>query len=354
MLPEIPVLYVKGYDPPMQQEETHLDQRPDDAGSVLNHPTEPFEIQPDATVHDVLLRMAATGFQGRNLGRALQVWERMHDAGAFVFLGISGALVPAGMRTAISWLVTNGYVQCVVSTGAQLFHDLHETLGFHNYQGRLDEDDSRLRALRVDRMYDVLASEMEFQTVDAWVAAVADQAYPQETILTTPEFLALLGREALAKHTGVDGIVTTCARTGVPIFCPALGDSSIGLALAFRQARGSGGRLLFDLAGEVIHMARLVEQSSSTGVIFLGGGTPKNYIQQAEVALEYISGVDRGHQYGIQITTDAPHWGGLSGCTFRESESWGKYERDAMTATVYADATIALPLLVTALAQRPQ
>jgi deoxyhypusine synthase len=338
----------------MHDEHSHADLRREDAGEILQQPTEPFDIRPDTSVHDALVRMAATGFQGRNLGRALQIWERMRDAGAFIFLGISGALVPAGMRKAICWLVENGYTHCVVSTGAQLFHDLHETLGFHNYQGRPDEDDSLLRSLRVDRMYDVYASELEFQTVDQWIAAVADQAYVQETTVTTPEFLALLGREARAKQTGVEGIVTTCARAQVPIFCPALGDSSIGLALAFRQARGSGGRLLFDLAGEVIQMARLVEQAAETGVVFLGGGTPKNYIQQAEVALEYISGADRGHQYGIQITTDAPHWGGLSGCTFRDSESWGKYERGAMTATVYADATIALPLLVTALAQRPR
>ena len=324
----------------------------EDAGTVLDHPTTPFAVDPGANVYDTLQRMAATGFQGRSLGRVLGVWERMKDANAFVFLGISGALVPAGMREAISWLIANNYVHCVVSTGAQLFHDLHETLGFKNYQGRPDEDDTVLRDLRIDRMYDIYASELEFQSIDQWVASVADRAYPTETVVRTPEFLDLLGREAIARNTGVEGIVTTCQRHGVPIYVPALGDSSIGLALAFRQARNSGGRVLFDIVGDVIGMADLVDKAERTGVVFLGGGTPKNYIQQAEVALEYITGKDRGHDFGIQITTDAPHWGGLSGCTFRESESWGKYHRDSMTATVYTDATIALPLLVTALAQR--
>jgi deoxyhypusine synthase len=102
----------------------------EDANTLLDQPTTPFTINPEATVRDALLRMASTGFQGRNLGRALQVWERMRAEHAFVFLGISGALVPAGMREAVSWLVANGYVHCVVSTGAQLFHDLHETLGY--------------------------------------------------------------------------------------------------------------------------------------------------------------------------------------------------------------------------------
>ena len=324
------------------------------ANALLNTPTTPFPIDAGSNVHDALMHMADTGFQGRNLGRALQVWEKMHDAGAFVFLGISGALVPAGMREAISWLIANSYVHAVVSTGAQLFHDLHETVGFKNYQGRPDEDDTTLRELRIDRMYDIYASEIEFQSIDQWVAEVADRAYPNETVVRTPEFFEMLGRAARERGVVVEGIVTTCQRMGVPLFSPALGDSSIGLALAFRQARQSGGRLLFDIIGDVIGMAELVDKAERTGVVFLGGGTPKNYIQQAEVALEYITGKDRGHDFGIQITTDAPHWGGLSGCTFRESESWGKYHRESMTATVYTDATIALPLLVTALAQRTQ
>lgn len=334
---------------PENEEDARIAER---AREVLTTPTTPFPVHSDSTVRQALLRMADTGFQGRNLGRALQVWERMHDAGAFVFLGISGALVPAGMREAICWLITNHYVHCVVSTGAQLFHDLHETFGHHNFQGRPDEDDSTLRELRIDRMYDIYASELEFRTIDQWVAAVADRRYPQETVVRTPEFFDMLGQEARARGIAAEGIVTTCQKTGVPIYSPALGDSSIGLALAFRQARKSGGRLLFDIVGDVIGMAELVQKASKTGVVFLGGGTPKNYIQQAEVALEYISGESRGHDFGIQITTDAPHWGGLSGCTFRESESWGKYHRESMTATVYTDATIALPLLVTALAQR--
>lgn len=339
----------------MQHGHAHDEERVparEDATTLLDRPTTPFTINPEASVRDALLRMAGTGFQGRNLGRALQVWDRMKEANAFVFLGISGALIPAGMREAISWLVANGYVHCVVSTGAQLFHDLHETLGYRNYQGRPDEDDTLLRDLRIDRMYDIYASEIEFQTIDQWVASVADRAYPTETVVGTPDLFRLLGREAIARDSGVDGIVTTCYRHEVPIFSPALGDSSIGLALAFRQAKGAHGRVLFDIIGDVIAMADLVDKAERTGVVFLGGGTPKNYIQQAEVALEYITGKDRGHDFGIQITTDAPHWGGLSGCTFRESESWGKYHREAMTATVYTDATIALPLLVTALSQK--
>lgn len=322
------------------------------SATILNQPTTPFPISAESNVREALLAMAATGFQGRNLGRALQVWDRMKEANAFVFLGISGALIPAGMREAIGWLIANGYVHCVVSTGAQLFHDLHETLGYKNYQGRSDGDDTVLRELRIDRMYDIYASELEFQTVDQWVAAVADRHYTSETVVRTPDFFDLLGREAIARDTGVEGIVTTCRRHRVPIYSPALGDSSIGLALAFRQAKNPSARLLFDIVGDVIGMADLVDKAERTGVVFLGGGTPKNYIQQSEVALEYITGKDRGHDFGIQITTDAPHWGGLSGCTFRESESWGKYHRESLTATVYADATIALPLLVTALAQK--
>lgn len=317
--------------------------------AILTRPTSPFPVDPSADVRTTLLRMSGTGFQGRSLGEALRVWEAMHAAGAFVFLGISGALVPAGMRLAIKWLIDNDYVHCVVSTGAQLFHDIHENLGYSNYQGNPHGDDSTLRDLGIDRMYDIYASETEFRSVDSFIMEVADRHFQQEQIVTTASYMDTLGR-AVLDHGGDRGIVTACHVRGVPLFVPALGDSSIGIALAVRQRRG-GPRIAFDIVGDVLAMGDLVDQASATGVVFLGGGTPKNYIQQSEVVREYVTGHSGGHDFGIQITTDAPHWGGLSGCTFKESESWGKYHRTSQTATVYADATIALPLLVTALAQ---
>src|SRR5437588_6998065 len=143
--------------------------------SVLTRPTSPFPVDAAADVRSTLLHMAGTGFQGRMLGEALQVWEEMHRSGAFVFLGISGALVPAGMRLAIKWLIDNSYVHCVVSTGAQLFHDMHESLGYANYQGSPHHDDTQLRELGIDRMYDIFASEQEFRTVARFIMDVVDR-----------------------------------------------------------------------------------------------------------------------------------------------------------------------------------
>lgn len=266
--------------------------------SVLSHPTSPFPIDAGADVRSTLLRMSGTGFQGRMLGDALRVWEEMHRAGAFVFLGISGALVPAGMRLAIKWLIDSGYVHCVVSTGAQLFHDMHESLGYANYQGSAHQDDTELRELGIDRMYDIYASEQEFRTVDAFIMDVADRHFTTERIVRTPEFLDVLGQEIVARN-GDNGIVTACHTHGIPLFVPALGDSSIGIALAVRQRRG-GPRVVFDIVGDVLAVADLVSKAGSTGVVFLGGGTPKNYIQQSEVVVGYLTGDESGgHDFGI-------------------------------------------------------
>jgi deoxyhypusine synthase len=147
-----------------------------------------------------------------------------------------------------------------------------------------------------------------------------------------------------------EGIVTAAARHGVPIYVPAIGDSSYGIAI------GSGlnpkaGDFLFHPMKDVRETALIAAQAPCTGIVFVGGGTPKNFTQQTIVTAEYMGIKRPGHKYCIQLTTDAPHWGGLSGCTFEESQSWGKIHFEADKVTVYSDATIALPLLVAGLAE---
>lgn len=146
-------------------------------------------------------------------------------------------------------------------------------------------------------------------------------------------------------------MISSAYATGVPIFCPAIGDSSYGIALV-ELAKRAGKRFQFDVIRDAEEISDLVLWAKSTGVIYVGGGTPKNFIQQAEVIASLQRKADKcGHEYAIQIVTDAPHWGGLSGCTFTEAQSWGKIHPQAKMVTVHSDATIALPFLVGALAQ---
>jgi deoxyhypusine synthase len=142
-------------------------------------------------------------------------------------------------------------------------------------------------------------------------------------------------------------ILGAAHKAGVPIFVPALGDSSwgIGMVLALRE----GNSVMVDQIKDVDEITRMVEKSAKTGVIYIGGGVPKNFIQQTEVIAELIGNYSGGHSYAIQYTTDAPHWGGLSGCTFEEAVSWGKVKKEASKVQVFSDATITVPIVVQAL-----
>lgn len=318
---------------------------------ILSVPTRPFEPVGATTISEILTRMQGTAFQGRQLGLAFEVWKKMLADRCTIMMGMSGAMIPAGMRLLVVRMIENRLIDCLVSTGANFFHDLHETLGNCHYQGSHLMDDVVLAENLVDRMYDVLADEEQFRKHDVWIgrfAASLDQSRPY----TTREFLCLLGLE-LAKRAKEDGILTSAAKAGVPLYCPAIADSSIGIGIAENRYSGNN-RFTFDVIGDVVETARLAADSPATGVVYFGGGVPKNFVQQTEVTAIVMKSGAEGHKYAVQVVTDAPHWGGLSGCTFEEAQSWGKIAKDADTVTCHADSTIAMPLLVSALLEQKE
>jgi len=316
----------------------------------LKNPTRPFKIDPDQDVSQLLQKMGHMSFQGRSLSRALDIWKRMLDEKLTIFLGLAGALVPAGFREMIAYLIKNRLIDCLVSTGANLFHDLHETLGRYHFIGDAHVNDVLLKDQGIDRIYDTFALESEFRKADDWISDLFVFTLDPSRAYSTREFFYLMGKE-LSKIKAEDGILVSAFEAKVPIYCPAVADSSIGIAVASHN-RKFGRNFLFDVIKDVNETAEVVMKYPTTGVIYLGGGTPKNFIQQAEVTASFYSR-DKipGHKYAIQITTDAPHWGGLSGCTFKEAQSWGKIHKDARMSTVHSDATIAFPFLATAVAQ---
>jgi deoxyhypusine synthase len=293
--------------------------------------------------------MRDTAFQARNLGVATDIWEAMLRDQATVFFGLAGAMVPAGMRPLIVYLIENRLIDVIVSTGANLYHDVYESLGFDHAQGDVNGDDTRLASLRVVRFYDVLAPEHEFARGERFCTEFS-LTLDEGRTYTTREYFELLGKAMapVAKH---DGILTAAAKHGVPIFCPAFGDSVHGLAVAEGRLR-TGRRIVFDIVGDVLEMVHVAMTANKSAVIYVGGGTPKNFIQQCGVA-GYLFGRDPiGHSYGIQITMDQPQWGGLSGCTFEEAVSWRKIAPEARFVTVNVEATVALPLIVSSLAEK--
>jgi deoxyhypusine synthase len=317
---------------------------------LLSVPTRPLSIDRDKSVAALLEKMAGISFQGRTLAIAYQIWKDMLSDRVMIMAGIAGAMVPAGLRKVVVYMIQSRLIDCLVSTGATFFHDIHETLGEKHYQCSPNIDDVMLQKALIDRMYDVLADEEKFRKHDAFIgrfAASLDQSRPY----TTREFLYLLGKE-LGKHAREDGIVTAAAKAGIPLYCPAIGDSSIGIGIAENRHLGRN-QFTFDVVGDVLETARLAAESPASAVIYFGGGTPKNFVNQTEVTATFIRDSHSGHKYALQVITDAAHWGGLSGCTFEESQSWGKIAHNARMVTVHCDSTIAMPMLVTAISEHP-
>ena len=312
----------------------------------LQTPIEPFAVEAGLTADQVLARMERISFQGRNLATAHRIWQKMLQDDVTIFLGMAGALSAGGLRLAVAHLISNRYIDCLVSTGANLYHDLHETRGQHHYVGSATVDDAALAEDRIDRVYDTYASEEEFCSNDAWIADFA--ATLESRPYTSREFLHLLGGHLWTK-TGRDGILTAAYRANVPIFCPAIADSSIGMGLSQARQKKAGAGYI-DTIGDIVESANLIIRRPRTASVVLGGGTPKNFINQASVQAEFFSDQVGGHRYALQIVTDVPYFGGASGSSLEEAQSWGKLATDSARVTVQSDATIALPFLLSALA----
>ena len=286
----------------------------------LKVPVDPFLVEPNLTADQILDRMERISFQGRNLGTAHRVWQRMLGDDVLIFLGVAGALSAGGLRMVIGHLIAGRYVDCLVSTGANLSHDLHETRGRRHFIGSHRPDDRALQTHHIDRVYDTLVDEDEFVENDIWIAEFVStlDARPY----SSREFLYRLG-EHLWKETGRDGILTAAFRSQVPIFCPAIADSSIGMGVSqSRMADSSRGQI--DVIGDIAESANIVIRRPRTASVVLGGGTPKNFINQASMQAEFYRPGIEGHRYALQIVTDVAHFGGASGSTLDEAQSWGK------------------------------
>jgi deoxyhypusine synthase len=307
-----------------------------------------LQVDRDRSVPGLLDKMEHTSLQGRNLALAHQMWLSMLQDNSVVFMGLSGALVPAGMRRLVAYLIKNRCVDVLVATGANIFHDLHETLGRHHYIGDPKTNDAELHEEKVDRIYDTYASEEEFKEAYEWIGGFAtqlDHTHPY----STREFLHLLGRE-LSEIATEDGILTAAFKSRVPIFCPAITDSAFGVSIGLSRIEKKN-QFQFDVIQDVVDMAQIVAKSRSTGVINFGGGATKTFMQQSEAAAAMLHNQPRGHKYAVQIITEGPQYGSYSGAEFDQASTFGRMSKQGKSVTVYCDATIAMPILVTSLSQ---
>jgi len=334
----------------------------------FKHPTVPIEVWPEKKISELTKEMLQIGFQGRKLAEAIDVWAKMvKRKNIVIWLGLSGAMVPAGMRRIISYLIQRRMIDVLVSTGANLYHDCFEAIMGKHYVGTHMIDDVKLRKHRVDRIYDVFANEKKYYKLDSWIekefCSILKDNYPY----SSREILYFLGKFLNKNGADKNSILVSAYKSKVPIFCPALCDSSLGFSIMFANRRKNKKiikvgkkelvvfkkrKIIVDELQDVDESSKVTEKSKQTGVIYIGGGVPKNFIQQTTVISGYQTRHDKSHSYAVQITTDMPQWGGLSGCTFEEAQSWGKIKPNAKMVTCHCDATIALPIISHALSER--
>jgi deoxyhypusine synthase len=319
---------------------------------ILRRPTRPVEVQPEKTISELLSDLSLTGFQGRKLGEAADVWTAMLKKREIViWMGLAGAMVPAGMRELITYLVRRRMVDVLVSTGATLYHDAYETIGGKHFLGTDQIDNVMLRRNRIDRVYDVYADENKFYRLDVMIEKEFSLRFQPGKPYSSREIMHEFGKWIAEKRRDRDGICVAAYEMGVPIFVPAFCDSGLGFSLMFANRRRKR-RVVVDHMRDVDESSRITEKSRRTAVIVVGGGVPKNFIQQTAVIASYQTRHDHTHDYAIQFTTDVPQWGGLSGSTFEEAQSWGKYNRQSKMVQCFTDATIALPIVAHGLSQR--
>jgi deoxyhypusine synthase len=316
--------------------------------TLLRQPVRALDLKKTRTLYDLIQTFRHTSFQSRNLFKCFEVFRKMlSDPGCIIFLGLSGAMIPGGMRRVIRDMIEMKMVDVLVSTGANIFHDLFESFGFRHYVGSAEGDDDALRRHRIVRVYDALMDDQEINRVIRFLSEIPEEV--AEKVVSSRRYLEILGNRI-----DDDGsILKTASRYGVPVFVPALSDSSIGIGLTFLHARkrNPSEGLIIDQIRDSFEIAQLKRKARTTGAIYIGGGVPKNYIQQLGPVSELLFRRESGHRFAFQVTTDDPKWGGLSGCTFEEAKSWGKIEKESAYAAVYMDATVALPLLVGAIFQ---
>ena len=298
-------------------------------------------------------RLIDEGFQAFNAGRlseACQIFsEKMLAAEEDTLIGltVAGALTPAGLGGCVIEMMDRGLIDFVISTGANLYHDLHYALNFTLRRGSPFVDDVELYKEGIIRIYDVLFPSTVLLETDAYIRDfIVRSGLNQPT--STAEFHYRLGRDLLDRYPGCEehSVVAHAALAGVPLYTSSPGDSSIGMNIAYHELMNDS-HFMIDPNKDVNEVCALVLAATRNGCVILGGGSPKNFYLQAQPTLWEVYGIPKGgNDYFIQITTDQVVWGGLSGATPAEAVSWGKVNPGVLPDTVvaYCDSTIAFPL----------
>jgi deoxyhypusine synthase len=321
---------------------------------LTGSPINPQPVRGDMTAAD-LVDNAFLAYNGRRLKEACRLFaEKMLADDTVVGMSVTGALTPAGLgMSCLIPLIEHGFVDWMVSTGANLYHDTHFGLGLKMFQGRAEADDVALREAGVVRIYDIFFDYHVLLSTDAFFREIARQEEFQHP-MSSAEFHYRAGRYVAERERVLKlsrrSLLAAAHEHALPIYTSSPGDSSIGMNLALLEMEGHGLRL--DPLTDVNETAAIVYGAKSKGmksaVFILGGGSPKNFVLQTEPQIQEVMGVEEsGHDYFLQVTDARPDTGGLSGATPSEAVSWGKIDPTRLPDSVvcYVDSTVALPLI---------
>jgi len=318
-----------------------------DRTDFLNTPVVHMQLKPEMTVDQLIAQFKNSGsFGAGRLASACDIYEKMaRDEKCTIFLALAGAMVPAGLRKTIADLMRRRLIDALVSTGANMVHDLIEATGGHHYQGHWFVDDYLLYKYHIYRIYDVFVPEEDFVKADEALVKMFDEIASKTggKPLSTNELMWEIGKRLKDKNS----IVRSAYESKVPIFLPAMRDSEFAYIHRVHQKRSEAEKALtVDAFREVPELLDITSRSESLGMICLGGGVPRNSVQHAALM------TGKGLDYSIVITTDRPEPGGLSGSTIEETISWGKVKQKANKVMVISDAMIAFPLMTAAILER--
>jgi len=339
-------------------------------GRILHDPIEdrlipifPIDLSQIQTIDELVRAMGRTAFTGRQIGDAADVLEAMaRDKDCFVVMTLSGAMTVGKMGLVFCDLVESGVVRAIVSTGALMAHGLVEATGHSHFRYNPKMDDRELFKAGYNRVYDSLEPEVNLDAVEAVMQQILKN-WDADDVVCSYKINQRIG-EYLARHAKGRGILKSAAERNVPVFVPAFTDSELGIDFALHQRlRKKAGQppLRFDPYEDFEFYAKTMLATKRMGLLTIGGGVPRNWAQQFGVYAELLA--RRGYEklplkrynYGVRICPEPVNWGGLSGSTYTEAVSWGKFvppEEGGRFAEVLDDATVALPLVVGAVLQR--
>ena len=293
----------------------------------------------------IIESMKKMSFTSRDAAKAAEIYNEMiKDQNCSIFLTIAGSTSAAGCMNLYSDLVKYNMVDAIVATGASIIDmDFFEALGFKHYQGNQFQDDRILRENYIDRIYDTYIDEEDLQICDKTICEIANKLPPKP--YTSREFIKELGRYLKKNAKKKGSLIEVAYDCNVPIFCPAFTDSSAGFGLVMHQEKNPSKHITIDSVREFRELTEIKLKSKSSGLLMIGGGVPKNFVQDTVVCAELLGKKVDMHKYAIQVTIADTRDGACSSSTLKEASSWGKVDT-SKEQMVFAEATSVLPLIV--------